>query len=155
MDSWSVRIPEFAIAGFGFLLHFLWEMLQVPWFAGMLEASHGSVVWLCVQATVGDVVILIISFWLASACVRYRSWLLKGERRPAGVLVAVGLAFTIAFEWFATGPLERWSYAETMPVVPGIGVGLTPILQWILLPPLVLWLARHHMLGAMVRRPVA
>lgn len=34
-------------------------MLRVPWFTGLLEASHGSVVSLCVPATLGDVLILL------------------------------------------------------------------------------------------------
>ncbi len=63
MQSWSTKFPELPLAGFGFLLHFAWEMLQVPWFDGMLAASHGTVVWLCTRATFGDVVILLVAFW--------------------------------------------------------------------------------------------
>ena len=46
----NVYIPELPLAGFGFLAHFVWEMLQVPWFIGMADAPHGSVVGLCLRA---------------------------------------------------------------------------------------------------------
>lgn len=149
MVSWSRRLPELPLAGFGFLVHFVWEMLQVPWFTGMLEASHGSVVSLCVRATLGDVLILLAAFWAGSAVVRHRGWLVTGQRMPAVITVAAGVITTVIFEWLATGALGRWSYAEAMPVIPGIGIGLTPFLQWLLLPPLALWLTRNHILGSM------
>ena len=143
----SPRLPELPLAGFGFLTHFVWEMLQVPWFTGMAVASHGSVVWLCIQATGGDVLILLASFWLASIISGNRHWLLERELKPAVILVITALIVTFVLEWLATGPLERWTYADSMPIIPLLGVGLAPLLQWLLLPPLIMWLARRHMLG--------
>ena len=148
MSSLSSRFPELPLAGFGFLLHFAWEMMQVPWFDGMLEASHGTVVWLCTRATFGDVVIMVFAFWVGSWTVRSRTWVVARFWRPVLVTIATGLLITVVFEWMATGMLDRWSYADTMPVVPGVGIGLTPFLQWLLLPPLVLWLTRNHILGS-------
>lgn len=37
-------------------------------------------------------------------------------------------------------------YSTSMPQF--IGLGLSPVLQWIFLPPLCLWLARRHLLGS-------
>lgn len=150
MTSWSAKFPELPLAGFGFLLHFAWEMMQVPWFEGMLEASHGTVLWLCTRATFGDVVILVVAFWSGSATVRQRGWVVPGLWLPALVTIATGLLITVVFEWLATGMLDRWSYADSMPVIPGVGIGLTPLLQWLLLPPLALWLTRNHIRGSML-----
>lgn len=152
VQTWSTKFPELPLAGFGFLLHFAWEMLQVPWFDGMLEASHGTVVWLCTRATFGDVVILIVAFWIGSATARQRGWIVPGLRLPALVTIAAGLLITVVFEWLATGILDRWSYADSMPVIPGLGIGLTPFLQWLLLPPLALWLTGNHIRGSMAPR---
>lgn len=151
-SSWSRLLPELPVAGFGLLTHFAWEMLQVPWFAGMVEASHGAVVWLCIQATGGDLVILVAGFWLASLVAGHRDWLVAGARLPALIVVLSGVTVTLIFEWLATGPLDRWTYADAMPVVPLVGVGLAPLLQWLLLPPLILWLARRHILGSIAVR---
>lgn len=151
--SWSRRFPELPVAGFGLLLQFVWEMLQIPWFVGMLETEHGTVVWLCVRATGGDVVILLAGFWLASAVTCRRDWLMDGTRFPAILMVTVGLMVTIIFEWLATGPLGRWTYTDAMPVVPIVSIGLAPLVQWLVLPPLILWLARRHILGSEALRP--
>jgi hypothetical protein len=142
-----VLLPELPLAMFGFLTHFVWEMLQVPLFVGMAEAPHNSVVWMCIRATGGDVLILLISFWLSSLVRGHRRWLLQGERKPAITLVITALVVTIIMEWLATGQLERWEYANTMPIIPLVGIGLAPLLQWLLLSPLIMWLARRHMLG--------
>ena len=55
-----------------------------------------------------------------------------------------GAAYTIYSEWLNTGVRMAWTYSEWMPVVPGLGTGLTPLLQWLLLPPLGLWLCRRR-----------
>lgn len=141
------HLAELPLAGFGFLTHFVWEMLQAPLFTGMAEAPHGSVVWLCIQATGGDILILLASFWLSSVACGNRRWLLKGERKPAIILIITALIVTVILEWLATGPLERWAYADSMPIIPFLGVGVAPLLQWLLLAPLIMWLTRRHMLG--------
>lgn len=147
-------LPELPLAGFGFLANFVWEMLQVPWFTGMADASHGSVVWLCIRATGGDVLILLASFWFSSIVCRDRRWVLDGNRKPAVILVITALTLTIVLEWLATGPLQRWEYADSMPIIPIIGVGLSPLLQWLLLTPLILWLTRRHLLGRIAIRTI-
>lgn len=146
----NALFPELPLAGFGFLTHFVWEMLQIPWFTGMAAASHGSVVWLCIRATGGDVLILLASFWFASIVWGHRQWLLESNRKPAVILITTALVVTTVMEWLATGPLQRWTYADSMPIVPLLGVGLTPLLQWLLLLPLIMWLTRRHMLGSIV-----
>ena len=133
------RFPELPLAGFGFLTNFVWEILQVPWFTGMAEASHGSVIGLCIRATGGDIRILLASFWLSSIICGHRQWLLKGGQKPAGILIITALVVTIILEWLATDPLERWAYTDSMPMI--------PLLQWLLLPPLIMWLTRRHMLS--------
>jgi hypothetical protein len=55
------------------------------------------------------------------------------------VFFAVGLLLTIFLEYVHTQITGRWVYDGIMPVLPIIGTGLTPILQWIFVPMLVLW----------------
>jgi hypothetical protein len=64
--------------------------------------------------------------------------------RVAG-FVAVGLLITIVMERLATGLFARWAYADAMPVVPLLEVGLSPLLQWIVLPPLIVWFVRRQL----------
>ncbi len=61
--------------------------------------------------------------------------------------LAIGLVITIVFEILATGPLNRWEYGELMPIVPLIGVGASPVAQWVILPLLQLWFVRRQIIG--------
>lgn len=138
-------LPELNVAIFSFLLNFVWEMWQIPFFADMPSGSHWLGVAICTRATLGDAGISLFAFWVVAALARSRGWILRPSRRQTATFVLVGVAVTILFEALATGPLERWSYAPSMPTLPLLGTGLLPLLQWILLPPLVLWFVRRQL----------
>ena len=115
-------------------LHFMWEMAQGHWFASMAPLSFWRATSLCARATVGDVVITAIAFSAAAAVARSSHW--PAEKRkslllPAGIFIASGLAMTVAYEIHALAA-GQWSYAETMPTIAGVGV--LPILQWLVIP---------------------
>lgn len=135
--------PWAAVAGFAFLVHFVWEMWQAPMYRTMLQARHVEAVRVCTFATLGDAVIQLLAFGAAATAVRSRTWLARPSRRPMTVYLAAGLAMTVMLEWVNVYGLRRWAYAEHMPVV--FGIGLAPLLQWIMIPPLVLWLAARHL----------
>ena len=145
--SSALAIPEIPIALFSFLLHFVWEFLQVPTYAGMAELSHWEGIKLCTAATFGDVGFALTAFWAASAVGASRQWIQKRRRLPFVVFIAVGIALTIAFEYYNTEVSHRWSYSELMPVVPPLGTGLGPLVQWMVIPSFVLWLTRRHLQG--------
>jgi hypothetical protein len=54
---------------------------------------------------------------------------------------------TVAIEWLATEVWHRWSYAADMPTLPLVGTGLVPLLQWLVLPPLVVGLVCRQLRG--------
>ncbi|MDR5904907.1 MULTISPECIES: hypothetical protein [Halomonadaceae] len=146
--------PEFNVALFAFLLNYPWEFLQVPLFAEMPEMGHWDAVLFCTRATLGDVLIALVAYWAVAAVLRQRDWLLRPHGRAIAGFVVVGVVITIGLEWHATVLQDRWQYAERMPTLPLLGTGLAPLLQWLVLPPLVVWLARRLMLGeACLRRP--
>lgn len=135
-----------AVAAFGLLVNWPWEFLQVPLYAGMADAGHWEATLVCTQATLGDAFILLLAFVLASAVLRQGQWVIEGKIRPKVLFVAVAFLISMVFEVTSVYVLDRWSYAPAMPVF--AGMGLSPIVQWILLPPLTLWLARRHALGS-------
>lgn len=140
-----IDAPETNVAIFAFLLNLVWELAQVPLFAGMPTADHWRAILDCGRATLGDVVIALVAFGSVAVVAGSRSWVLRPTVRQAVGFVAVGVVITVVMEWLATRVLNRWVYAESMPVVPVLGVGLSPVLQWLLLPPLVLWFVRRQL----------
>ena len=144
MSRSILDIPELNVAIFAFLLNYPWEFLQVPFFTEMATAPHWDAVRFCTRATLGDAGIALAAFWAVAAGAPSRYWIRRPTVRQVLGFVAVGVAITVAFEWFATEVWNRWSYGEAMPIVPLLGTGLLPLLQWIVLPPLIVWFVRRQ-----------
>lgn len=127
--------PELLLVIWGFLLNAAWEFLH-----SSLYVDHATgwayVLWSRVHCTVGDVLILLVCFWLTALVMRSRHWFAKSNRLlPSALFVIFGLAYTMFSEWFNTTIRESWTYAASMPTV--VGIGLSPILQWIVIPPII------------------
>lgn len=117
---------------FVFALHFAWEMAQARWFASMANLPFWTATLLCLRATLGDLAITLVSFFVAAAMARSVEWPVRNF--SAGrvlVYVAVGLAITIVIEIIALRT-DRWSYADNMPTL--FGIGVLPLAQWVILP---------------------
>ena len=69
-------------------------------------------------------------------------WPEQGFRRTAGLTIALGVGYTIFSEWLNIVVRAAWQYSELMPVVPVIGTGLSPLLQWLVIPSASLYFAR-------------
>ena len=137
--------PEFNLIVFAPLLNFPWEVLQAPLFEGMAAAPHSRVISACLQATLGDAVIVLLAHASVVVATRRRRWVLAPSRREVVGFVAVGVGITAIIEWLATRGhwAQTWAYSSAMPVMPGVGIGLSPLLQWVIVPPIVLWFARR------------
>jgi hypothetical protein len=63
-----------------------------------------------------------------------------------GVMLTSGLSISLVVEWATVSQLRWWDYASQMPLLPGFGIGLVPLLQMLLLPPLIFFVAtwRRH-----------
>ena len=53
----------------------------------------------------------------------------------------------VFIEWLATSGhwVQSWSYLPAMPLLPGTGIGVAPLLQWVLLPLLTVWYVRRQL----------
>jgi hypothetical protein len=140
-------MPEFNVALFALLLNYPWEFLQVPLYEHMPQAPHWEAVKACSRATAGDAVIALAAYGAVAVWLRSRDWVLKPTPAATLSFMGFGVLITVAVEWLALSGLwvERWSYSALMPVVPGLGVGLSPLTQWLVLPPLVLWLVQRQL----------
>jgi hypothetical protein len=150
-----LQLPEFNIAIFSFFLHFIWEFVQVPTYAGMADMNHWQGVKVCMSATFGDVGFAIIAFYSVSLFARSRRWFACPENWQLLIFIGVGIALTIGFEYYYTNISLRWTYSNLMPLVPPFGTGLSPMLQWIFIPPLALWFTRRQIAGATTKEKIS
>ena len=63
------------------------------------------------------------------------------------VTVLLSLSYTFFSEWLNVKIRQVWAYRDFMPVVPLLDAGLSPILQWILIPIAGFWWVRRPFKG--------
>jgi len=125
--------PEVSLVRLGLVSSVVWEFLQSPFYADTFEASWGAIVFNRFHCAGGDVLILLAAFWLVA--LRWgRRWMEAGGWAPVGAFLIIGIVYTTYSEHFNVHLVERWAYSPWMPTVAGIG--LVPILQWIVVPVL-------------------
>ena len=138
--------PETNLVLFGFLMSFPWEMLQAPLYIGMAEAPHWSATLSCLVATLGDCVLFLVAFEMTAAIFRNRHWIRTATFLQVFWFTAIGLIVTVLIEEAAVRGIGwNWRYTALMPRLPLLGTGLSPVLQWMILPPLVMWLVRRQL----------
>lgn len=142
-----VDLPEINVALFAFLLNFVWEFGQVPFYRDLPSQGHWASIKLCGRATLGDAVIAVVAFWVVAALVASRWWITAPSAVHVACFVGVGLAISTALEWMAIHVQARWAYGTSMPMVPVLRVGLAPVLQWVIVPPLVVWFVKRQLAG--------
>src|SRR5215831_11131595 len=83
----------------------------------------------------GDILITTVTLASAAALAWHFHWRAFGLRMvfPA---ILLGAAYTVFSEWFNVDIRRSWSYTAAMPVLPVLGTGLTPLLQWVVVPGL-------------------
>ncbi len=126
--------PLLDVSILAFFLHFVWEFWQVPWYAEAATMPHLEGIILCSRATFGDVVIATGGYAFVSIAVRDWFWMQNATIGRVTVYVSIGLLVTIVLEFLATDVLDRWQYGTDMWVLPMLGTGFTPILQWLFIP---------------------
>lgn len=145
-DRGFLETPEINVLLFSALLNLPWEFIQVPLFEGMAEAGHWEATRICLRAALGDALMSVLAYLAAAVLVRDRYWVLAPSVGAVAAFLALPLAATVVIERLALAGIwmEGWTYSALMPVVPLLGLGLSPLVQWIVLPPAVLWLVRRQ-----------
>lgn len=141
-ESWSFILRRFLprLA----LCSLAWEVVQLPLYTLWAVPRWEAIAFAVAHCTVGDAMIGMAALILALALSRARhpgNW----PRAKVCVLVVVlALAYTVFSERvnLARG---NWSYSAWMPVLPWFEVGLSPVLQWIVVPCLAWWWAHRQL----------
>lgn len=118
----------------------------MPWFVFAESSSLKEMNWMCTQASAGDVVMLWLAYLTAVWLNRQPGWI---QNEPFGLafllFILVAQALNFVMEGINRYWLDRWQYAETMWVIPALDLGVFPVLQWFLIPSLLVLLI-HKML---------
>lgn len=140
-----------AFFGLSFFMHLLWENGQMPLFESG-DAPLRETFMMCLFATATGDMLFMLTLYLTVAAVHRDLWWLSNIRsysHPATWIVpaVVGVLLAVSFELWAVHVVHRWQYSS-MPLIPLVQVGLTPVFQMILIPPAILaicgWLAKRQ-----------
>ena len=120
-------------------VNYLWELAQAPLYVGM---NRWSVVWWhCLLASLGDGLMVLLIYAAGSVALRSPNWFRRPGAKEYVLMLAAGLLIGIGVEWTALHFTQQWSYTSRMPLLPALKVGITPIIQMLILPPIIFRLA--------------
>ncbi len=117
------------------LLHIVWENSHVGLYTGY-EGISGSLP-ITVWATIGDVLYTLVAFALASLFKQGVEWVRDAVWPDYLGLATLGFFIALYVEYKALA-FARWAYTDAMPILPGFEVGLSPVIQMMVLLPLTL-----------------
>ncbi len=120
----------------------VWEFGQMPLYTLWQSGTRREIALAALHCGAGDIGIAAGAVALGIAFAAAPGW---PEVRFIPVLFATtafGVGYTVYSEHLNVVVRQAWAYAPAMPVLPGLGTGLAPLLQWLLVPPLALLWAR-------------
>lgn len=133
----------------GVLVNYVWELAQAPLFSGL---TSDNVWWHCFVASLGDGLILLLILVIGWCVHRRLDWFMKPGVLGHIVTAVSGVLIATLIEWVAVHVAHRWSYTAAMPLLPVLNIGLVPLAQMLVLPPLIFrvaagWITRRTYVG--------
>ena len=118
-----------------FALNLVWEIAHARLYTFWIDTDRMRIAWSLVHCTLGDVVIALAAFALAGLALRQADWPLSRPWVGATIVVIASTTYTAWSEWYNVYQTASWGYTASMPVI--FGIGLSPLLQWLILPPVL------------------
>src|SRR5512133_1207123 len=122
-------------AALAFVLNLTWEIAQVRLYTLWAAADGNTVAWSLFHCSVGDVMIALALFAAAGLALRRADWPVSRPWAGGAIVVTGALAYTAWSEWYNVYRAGSWGYTASMPLI--FGIGLSPLLQWLSLPPVL------------------
>lgn len=119
------------------VLHLIWEVLQLPLYTLWTTGTRGDIAFAVFHCTIGDALIAAISLTVSVLILGATDWPYGKFRQVAAATFLMGLGYTVYSEWHNTTVTLSWAYSPAMPTL--LGIGLSPVLQWIVIPAIALW----------------
>jgi hypothetical protein len=128
----------------------IWEFAHMPLYTLWEEGTTAQIITYGLHCTAGDVIIALSSLLIALLITgRRSSWLssMLAFKRTVYLAMLFGVSYTIFSEYLNTEIRQSWAYTSAMPTIPVFGTGLSPFLQWLILPGLGYWWIGRKFIG--------
>jgi phosphatidylglycerophosphate synthase len=119
---------------FAFIFNVAWEILQIPLYKeGVYSLQH---ILFCVLASLADVVMVLLIYFCFAWIYKDALWIKILNTKRVIFLMLIGSVGAVLAE-IRHLSIGTWSYADEMPLIPVVHVGLSPVLQFTILPILI------------------
>jgi hypothetical protein len=140
VHDWLSAIRSYLAVTVGASL--VWEAAHVSLYGIWERGTAAQIAFAVLHCTAGDLLIALSAIAAALVLAGSPNW--PGERFfvVAALTIVFGLAYTVFREWLNVSVRGSWSYSPRMPTVPPFNTGLSPLLQWLVVPGIALTAAR-------------
>jgi hypothetical protein len=126
-------------------LHLLWEIGQLPFYTLWREGEAWRIALYVGHCTLGDALIATLAYLAVALAWRRADWPRQRPWTGVTMLLTLGLGYTAFSEWYNVYRAGAWTYSAAMPLV--YGIGITPLLQWLVVPGVMLMLIQRTQIG--------
>ena len=128
----------FIITIISFGLNFAWELIQVPLYVPSLYSLEHIA--FCALASLADVTMVLLLYFGFALIFRNPLWIeYLNWKRIVIVILTGGIGAVLAEIRHLS--LGTWAYSDLMPIIPIVNVGISPVLQFMILPLLIYFLS--------------
>ena len=132
----------YLIISSSFLLNFAWEMLQMTLFLNMSPSWQSTL--FCTFASVADVIMVLLLYFGFATIYKQPFWIKNINIQRSLMLILIGGIGAVLAELRHLSQ-GNWAYAPSMPIVPFVNVGLSPVLQFMFIPALSYYLSFYFL----------
>ena len=130
-----------------------WELIQLPFYTIWTTGTAGGIAYAVLHCTLGDVMIGTAAWGLSRLTFRGLELQPRSDWPILACFILLALAYTVFSEWWNVNVTRSWAYSDDMPLLPPLGTGLTPLLQWIIVPILTWVTAGGRVRSRLAGRP--
>lgn len=130
--SWISAIRRYI--AFLALASLIWEFAHLPLYTIWLTGTPRQLAFAALHCSGGDVLIGLSTLMGALVLLGPIRWPSEGRSAVLVTTVLLGFGYTIFSEWLNVEVRQAWSYQPQMPVIPIFNTGLSPLLQWLVIP---------------------
>ena len=124
----------FTTTAVAFLLNFVWEVMQIPLYNG--SSFNTSHIAFCALGSLADVIMVVLLYLVFAIIYKNAFWIQNVKWQKIIILMLIGATGAILSEMRHLS-LSSWAYADSMPIIPVVKVGISPVLQFTILPLLI------------------
>ena len=125
-----------------YLLNYAWELIQIPLYKN--SAYDFKHIAFCALATLADVLMVQLLYFGLTLIFKNLFWIQPLKFYRVAILVSIGGAGAVLSEMRHLS-LGSWAYDNSMPIIPFVNVGISPVLQFMILPLLIYFLSSNRL----------